>query len=312
METQSPDNSQIPLCDRLDSSLNRYRATAILTSFNRKSNTLECLARLELAARRASIALDAVLVDDASTDGTAEAVVAAFPWVTLERGDGSLFWNRGMHRAQAIAMRREVDFLLWINDDTLVSDDALRSLTHTYEVLQARLGQPVIVVGATADRATGALTYGGQVAASKFRPFTYRKVWSSTEPVECETMNGNLVLLPMDIARVVGNFDPVYEHAAGDIDYALRARKAGYRVFVAPGFVGNCSNNPRAGTFLDPTLPFAVRWKKMMSRKGLPPRSWLHLTRKHGGPVWLIYFIWPYFKLMIDGVCHRPSLSRKK
>lgn len=312
METQSPDSSLNPLCDRSDSGVYRFRATAILTSYNRRANTLECLARLELAARRASVKLDAVLVDDGSTDGTAEAVTDAFRWVTLERGDGSLFWNRGMHRAQAIAMRREVDFLIWINDDTWLSDDALRKLTHTYEVLIARLGQPVIVVGATSDRATGALTYGGQVAASRLRRFTYHKVWSATEPTECETMNGNLVLLPIDIARVVGNLDPVYEHAAGDIDYALRARKAGYRVFVAPGFVGNCSNNPRAGTFLDPTLPFAVRWKKMMSRKGLPPRSWLQLTRKHGGPVWLIYFIWPYFKLIIDGVCNRPTLSRKE
>lgn len=287
--------------------------TAILTSFNRKAYTLECLRRLEVAAQRADVVLDAVLVDDASTDGTAPAVAAAFPWVTLERGDGSLYWNRGMHRAQAIAMRHEVDFVLWINDDTLLTDDALVNLIQTYEILRARLGQPAIVVGATAERTTGKLTYGGSVALSKWRPFTYRKVWSATEPIECEAMNGNLVLLPTEITSVVGDIDPYFEHAMGDIDYALRARKAGYRVFVAPGYVGHCSNNPRTGTFLDRSLPFAVRWKKMMSRKGLPPRSWLHLTRKHGGLVWPIYFIWPYFKMTMDGVLRlTPCSSRQR
>jgi GT2 family glycosyltransferase len=115
-------------------------------------------------------------------------------------------------------------------------------------------------------------------------------------------MNGNLVLLPIEIARAVGNLDPVYEHAAGDIDYALRARKAGYRLFVAPGFVGHCSHNPRAGSFLDRSLPFAERWKKIMSRKGLPPHTWRHFTRRHGGAAWPIYFVWPYFKLLVDGI----------
>lgn len=290
-----------------DAGYSRCRITALLTTFNRKAYTLECLARLELAARRAGMTLDAVLVDDASTDGTADAVAAAFTWVTVERGDGSLFWNRGMHRAQAIAMQREVDFLLWINDDTLLTDDALVILMRTHKALHEQLGQPVIVVGATADSATGMLTYGGSVAVSRWRRFTYRRVWSATEPVKCEAMNGNLVLLPMEIVRVVGNFDPVFEHAMGDTDYALRARKAGYQVFVAPGFVGHCSNNSSVGTFLDNSLPFSLRWKKMMSRKGLPPRSWLHLTRQHGGMAWPLFFVWPYFKLIVGQVGHIKS-----
>lgn len=289
--------------------------TAILTTYNRKATTVECLARLERAAEIAGIGLEAILVDDASPDGTAEAVAARFPWVTIEHGGGSLFWNRGMHRAQALAMARPgADFLLWINDDTLLHENALKHLLDTYRRLKERLGQWLIVVGATASDETGELTYGGSVPVSRVRRFAYRKVWNETEPVECEAMNGNLVLLPEAVVRRVGNLDPVFEHACGDIDYGLRARAAGVRLFVAPGFVGNCSQNSKADTFADASLPFSIRWKKLVSRKGVPPRSWLHLTRRHGGWLWPVYFVWPYARLAVSALPRlgKPSLRQSK
>jgi GT2 family glycosyltransferase len=277
------------------------RLIAAMTSFNRRAATLACLARFESAARQAGLEPNAVLVDDGSTDGTAAAVREQYPWVKVMVGDGSLFWNRGMHQAQAHAMEQTPDYLLWLNDDTELLPDSISRLLETEHTLSHKHGQPVMIVGSTADRCTGRLTYGGHVAPQRWRPFTYQRVWHETQPVECHVVNGNVVLIPMQVAQTVGNLDPVFEHAMGDIDYALRTRAAGFRIFVAPGFVGHCSNNPALGTYRDSSLPLSVRWKKMMSRKGLPPRSWGHFTRRHGGLIWPIYFVWPYFKLIVDG-----------
>lgn len=274
------------------------KITAVLTCFNRKDSTLQCLQLLKAAADQANSTLAAVLVDDGSTDGTAEAVTAAYDWVKVQRSDGSLFWNRGMHLAIESASKTPTDFILWINDDTHLLPDAIVKLLATYKDYSRRTNKPVIVVGATADRESGHLTYGGQIAVSKCRPFSFRKAWSKTEAVECDAMNGNLVLVPQEIFAVVGNLDPVFEHAMGDIDYGLRARKAGFAVVVAPGFVGHCSNNPVKGTYQDTSLPFKVRWQKMLSKKGLPVKSWKQLTSKHGGLLWPLYFIWPYLKLL--------------
>lgn len=279
---------------------------ALMTSHDRKPLTLACLESLRVAADRARVRLTAVLVDDGSSDGTAEAVARRYAWVRVERGDGSLFWNRGMHRAQAIATASPADALLWVNDDTLLAEDALTRLLRTAETLRPQHGD-TIVVGATADRATGAITYSGQVAASRLRRFNYRKVWSADIPLECEVMNGNLVLIPGAVARRVGNLDPAYEHALGDLDYALRARRAGFRVFVAPGIAGSCSNNPVAGTFLDRTLPLRARWRKMLSRKGLPVRSWWHFTTRHGGLLAPLYFVWPYARVLAESCTARLS-----
>jgi GT2 family glycosyltransferase len=270
---------------------------AILTCYNRKAMTLACLAALKVAAVHARVKLRAILVDDASTDGTAAAVQETFPWVDVIAGSGSLYWNRCMHLGFARALRQPADHYLWLNDDTLLLPDALRRLIDQCQSLQQAVGRPVIVVGATSD-ASGRVSYGGSVAQSRFRRFTYRPVWSDREPQVCDVMNGNCVLIPHDVASDVGNLDPAFEHAMGDTDYALRARRAGYRVYVAPGTVGRCSNNSAQGTFNDRSLPLARRWQLILGRKGLPLRSWLRFTRKHGGVLWPLYFAWPYAKLI--------------
>lgn len=292
-------------------SSNAVSLIVVMTSFNRRAATLSGLARYELAARQAGVEPNAVLMDDGSTDGTAAAVREQYPWVEVMVGDGSLFWNRGMHHAQARAMKRDADHLLWLNDDTDLLPDSIARLLETECALRTKHGQPVVVVGSTADRKTGRLTYGGYIAPKRWKPFSYQRVWHETESVECHAINGNVVLIPMRIAQAVGNLDPVFEHAMGDTDYALRTRAKGFCVFVAPGLVGYCSNNPSSGTYLDTSLPLSTRWKRMMSRKGLPPRSWGHFTRRHGGPAWPVYFLWPYIKLITSPVRrHKSSVSQ--
>jgi GT2 family glycosyltransferase len=273
---------------------------AIITSYNRKDSTLECFRRLESAAKTANVNLKAILVDDGSTDGTAEAVEASFAWIKVMRGDGNLFWNRGMHLGFAEALNQDVDAYLWVNDDTHIVDNALLHVINTWHKLEQTTGKPVMISGATADETTGKITYAGDVAQSKLKRFTYRKVWNENLPTQCEVAQGNFLLIPKKIAQAMGNLDPVFEHAMGDTDYTLRARKAGFSVFVASGVIGYCSNNPVKGTFNDASLSLSQRWQAIMSRKGLPPKSWLHFTRRHGGLIWPLYFIWPYFRVIVD------------
>ena len=67
------------------------------------------------------------------------------------------------------------------------------------------------------------------------------------------------------------------------------------------GIAGHCSNNLTKGTFNDRSLPLRTRWRLMMDKRGLPIRSWLRFTRKHGGFIWPLYFAWPYAKLILTG-----------
>lgn len=281
------------------------RLIAVLTCFNRKALTLGALAALERAAAFAGVAVDTIVVDDASTDGTSAAIRAQFPSAQVIEGDGSLFWCRGMHRGMQEALRREASHVLWLNDDTRLNQGAVRHLLDQAEMLRLRDGREAIVVGATSDGA-GRLTYGGDVSAGGWRRFRYTRVGGESAPVPCDAMNGNCVLIPMTVARAVGNLDPTFEHAMGDTDYALRSAKAGYGVYVAAGFVGVCSVNPVRGSFNDVSLPLRARWRAILHRKGLPWRSWLQLTRRHGGVIWPVYFAWPYLRMTVSALLRRP------
>jgi GT2 family glycosyltransferase len=280
----------------------RVRVKAILTSFNRRDKTLACLRSLAVAAQSARVDVHAILVDDASTDGTARAVRDDFDWVEVIEGAGDMYWNRGMYVGFERALADVPDYFLWLNDDTELCPDALARLINQSEAIAAQSGRPVIMVGSTVDSRSGQVSYGGSVARSRLYRFTYRRVWDDVKPVPCETMNGNCVLIPLAIARRIGNLDPVYEHAMGDTDYALRAREAGFTIFVAAGVMGSCSSNPRAGSFTDESLPWRKRWQLILDRKGLPVHSWLHFTRRHGGLMWPLYFAWPYAKLAFSNL----------
>lgn len=274
----------------------------MLTCFNRKALTLACLEALERSAARAAVKLEAVLVDDASPDGTGAEVHRRFPWVEVIAGSGALFWNRGMHLGFARAMQRRAEHYLWLNDDTHLVPEALANLLAQHAALSAKLGGPAILVGATAERESGKVSYGGRVVTSRWRPFSYRLVYSDTQALPCDAIEGNCVLITRAVAERVGNLDPVFEHAMGDTDYGLRAGALGIPAFVASGVVGHCSQNPLRGSYFDTTLPLAARWKLMRGQKGLPVRSWLHFCRRHGGFAWPVHFAWPYAKLLLTGM----------
>ena len=272
---------------------------ALLTCFNRRDTTLACLRALGASMGVEHVELHAVLVDDGSSDGTAQAVRAEFPWVEVVVSDGSLFWCRGMHLAFETAFRKGFDHYVWLNDDTTLRNEALAGLLACEAWLRARTDAPVIVVGNTVDPVTGAHTYGGERQPSALASFRVERIAPGPAPQRCDTMTGNIVLIPALAAECVGNIDPAFEHAMGDTDYALRARRLGVELWVAPHVHGSCAHNSVAGTYLDASLPTTERWKRMLHRKGLPWRSWLTFTRRHTGVMWPLYFAWPYAKLWV-------------
>lgn len=275
------------------------RLAALMAAHNRRDKTLACLRALYANQLPAGVRLDVILVDDGSTDGTAAAVRQEFSNVEIIEGNGQLYWNRGMHRAFGRAMEIGFDAYLWLNDDTYLYPDAVLRLLATCTELRARRGRGIIVVGSAQQAVDGQTTYGGVRRLSEWRRLKFELVEPREGPVQCETMNGNCVLIPHEVAAAVGNLDARFAHAMGDTDYGLRAGRMGIEPWLAAGHVGTCEKNPGKNTFNDPSLSVGMRWRRMMQPTGLPPASWLVFTRKHAGRLWPLFFVWPYLRVML-------------
>lgn len=271
------------------------RLAALLTCHNRRDKTLECLRALHACALPGDWELAVYLVDDGSHDGTGAAVRALYPHATVIDGDGSLFWNGGMRAAFGAALQHDHDAYLWLNDDTLLYPDALgRLMACADELAQASGRWRDIVVGATCDAYTGQLTYGGLVSRSRWSPHYYVHLPVSDRLQPCQTLNGNCVLIPRAVANAIGNIDGAFVHTIGDWDYGFRARRAGFGVWMAPGFVGACSQNPVTVQPLAERASVRVQWRRVCGPKRVPPRAWRTFVRRHCGVLWPVYFARPY------------------
>ena len=274
----------------------KIRLAVLMTSFNRRSMTLETLDSLFGQKHIENLDMTVYLVDDDSSDGTGPAVVQRFPQVTLLQGNGSLFWNGGMRKAFATALAAGFDGYIWLNDDTRLEENAL----HRLVACVMAIGEPTIVVGSIRDLYTGERSYGGvQKRRSGLRLDFVPQLPDRSRAVRCDTMNGNFTFIPAAVASRLGNLDDGFQHQLGDFDYGLRATKAGIPIFIAPGYFGYCSDNPSSGTWRDSTLSLNQRWRHLMSPKGAPPREWFLYTRRHYGWRWPLYSISPYLKSII-------------
>lgn len=261
---------------------------ALLTCFNRREKTLECLRRLTTQKLPAGIRIEVFLVDDGSTDGTSNAVSCEYPAVHILRGDGSLYWCGGMRLAWREAAVMDPDYYLLANDDTLLDGTSLASLLAIAQTPASR----VIAVASIRDPDSGVPSYGGIRDVNGLVPAT-------GEAEHCDTFNGNAVLVPRQVYLEIGMLHPAYTHGMGDFDYGLTARRNGIDVIQTPLSVGTCARNPVEGTWRDKSLSRRARWRMLHSPKGLPFREWMIYNRRNSGWMWPLRTITPSIRVIM-------------
>lgn len=194
-----------------------------------------------------------IVVDDGSTDGTGEMIAEQFPQVTVLRGDGNLWWteatNVGIRLAQQLATERSAErlgtsaeerhFVLTLNDDTEVQPDYLETLLATEEHYRpCVVGSPSVDVDNPehlefAGTRMNLVLAGGHHMADDFGR-SYSTLRKHGDAVETDSLPGRGTLIPMEVFEKTGLFDAKrFAHYMADVEFSVRAHKAGYRLVVS-------------------------------------------------------------------------------
>lgn len=243
----------------------------LMTVHNRKSKTLDCLRNIYSQLPILNWDIDIYLTDDGCTDGTTEAIRTLYPDVIIISGDGNLFWNQGMRKAWAAASSNfDYDAYLWLNDDTMLFSDALYNMIKSYSDFPHS-----IITGTTMSLDGSRSTYGGLDKSGKVLD-------PDSTLQSCNTFNGNVVLIPNNVFKRIGNLDRHYSHSLGDIDYGFSAKKQGIELLVAPYYVGKCDRNLLLPKWMRPEIPLKERISNLFSPLGYTnPKEYYYFKKKH-------------------------------
>lgn len=217
------------------------RIAVLMTCYNRVDTTLACLQRLFAQDMPNGYLFDVWLVDDASPDKTGEKIKATFPSVNVIPGTGKLFWCKGMRLAWDKASEaNDYDFYLWLNDDVMLDEGALRITIEDYEVLTNR-GSRVIVGSFWESEERTKISYtvectepGVLCPNGKFPQ--EGRYWTP----------GNFIFVPRDVYEKIGKISNKYHHGCGDADYMIRLSAARIPFFCPTKALGICPLNNRA------------------------------------------------------------------
>ena len=205
------------------------RVGIVILSYNGLEDTRKCLMSLAPAVRPFAVS---ILVDNGSTDGTAAAVAAEFPWcrvVRLETNQGPVGGNNAGMQA---LLDLSVDWILLLNNDTIVDPHLLDRLMEAADAHpEYAVFGPVIKF---IDDPDVVMTDGTIFNSATPRGFFLRKtvpVRNSSPPAvtEVDLVNGCCLMIKADMIRRVGSFDEKFFMYHDEADLCLRVLEAGGR-----------------------------------------------------------------------------------
>lgn len=189
----------------------------IIPVHNRRSHTLQCLERLRWCASLPDWRI--VLVDDASSDGTAEAVRETHPEVIIVAGSGDLFWTGAMRLGMQHASKLGAEVFIWLNDDTHPDETSLRRIDRIVRE------QPDMVLASTP-------IVDGEVHVCHSLKRGRAPITGAEFDV-ADVLAGYQVAFSRKLVETIGfPDDQRWPHYAGDSSYTHTAHQRGFKVRI--------------------------------------------------------------------------------
>lgn len=233
-----------------------------------------------------------VVVDNASTDGSADLIRGRYPQVVLIENDSNLGFAEGNNVGIRCLLEREFDLVLLLNNDAMVEPECLCELKRAAET------HPAAAYGATIHEvaAPGRLWYAGG-SIDRLTLDARHETFAAESPRAArptDFITGCCAMFRSDAVRRIGLLDGDFFAYYEDLDWCLRAKAAGERLYYVPAAVirHDVSRSFRGVGGRDET---AARFSWMQSGPlvlYLAYRNRLLLARKHsGGKIHLAFLV---------------------
>jgi GT2 family glycosyltransferase len=205
---------------------------SVILNTNRRADTLECLASL---ARGTYPAHHVIVLDNASTDGSAEAIRAEFPAVEVVALEENLGYAGNNNVGIRLALDRGAAWIFVLNEDTVLAPDCIERLVASGES-DPRIG----ILGPMVyhhDEPGVIQSAGGHLTPWWDSRHIGQNVPDSGQyagPHAVDWISGCAILVRRGVVQQVGPIDPRYFYFWEETEWCLRAGRAGWRVLHVP------------------------------------------------------------------------------
>jgi GT2 family glycosyltransferase len=210
------------------------KVTVVVLNYNGKALSETCLRSVTDSPYANK---EIILVDNASTDGSAEYLRSRFPNLLIVYNSENLGVAGGRNRGFVEAIRRGADYVLSLDNDTRIVPDMIDELVNVAES-NSRIGivGPKTYMDNGSGRiqcAGGRVTYTQNVCAERGRGEVDHGQYEKIE--EVDYFPGFGFMARRDVFEKLAFLDETF-HIYGheDTDFCVRATQLGYRVVYVP------------------------------------------------------------------------------
>jgi GT2 family glycosyltransferase len=214
------------------------KISVVIVSWNAKSFLLECLASVMRQSRPDD--LEVIVVDNASSDGSPQAVSEGYPTVQLIANDG----NYGFAKANNIGIRASRgEYLFLINSDVVVSDGCFdKSIEYMDQHPEVgMLGPKILGVDGKVQRSCmgypslwntlcRALALDSLFPRSRLFGSHLLTYWNHDDTRPVDVINGCFWVLRRSAMEQVGLLDERFFFYGEDVDWCRRFNLKGRKV----------------------------------------------------------------------------------
>lgn len=215
----------------------------VIVSWNEWPKLRQCLTSIH---RGMLPAVEVLVIDNASSDGTPDLIRTQFPSVDVHCNRRNLGATKALNFGFA---RARGEFILKLDADTELMNDCTARLLEfldrhpDVDLVAPRTFNTDGTIQETARHFPGALSgiFGRQSTLTRWFPnnpisrrYLARQFLAATEPFEVDQVGGAFMLFRRRLLSEVGFLDEGYYHYWDDSDWCCRLRAADKRIFCVP------------------------------------------------------------------------------